>query len=127
MRDVGWVAIGGALGSALRWAATLAIARVTRDPAFPWGTLAVNLAGSLAIGALLGLASDRGSLAPSVRLLLVTGVLGGFTTFSAFSWEALSLLRSGQAAQALGYVAGSVLGGLALAALGWWSAGRALS
>jgi CrcB protein len=59
-----------------------------------------------------------------VRLLLVTGLLGGFTTFSAFSWEALALLRAGQSWAAAGYVAGSVVGGLAAAAAGWAVAAR---
>ena len=68
---------------------------------------------------LLGLATDRGALATPARLFLVTGLLGGFTTFSAFSWEALALLRAGHAGAAGGYVAGSVLGGLLAAAAGW--------
>ncbi len=124
MRDALLVAAGGALGSVLRWAVTIGVARAMRSPTFPWGTLCVNLAGSLVIGALLGLATDRGALSDSARLLLVTGVLGGFTTFSAFSWEALALLRAGHAGAAAGYVAGSVLGGLAAAAAGWWLAQR---
>lgn len=124
MRDALLVALGGALGSMLRWAVTIGVARATREPAFPWGTLVVNLAGSLAIGMLLGLATERGALAAPVRTFLVTGLLGGFTTFSAFSGEALSLMRSGHAWAAGGYVAGSVIGGLVLAATGWWMALR---
>jgi len=124
VRDALLVALGGALGSVLRWAMTIGIARATREPAFPWGTLAVNLTGSLVIGVLLGLATDRGALAAPARLFLVTGLLGGFTTFSAFSWEALALLRAGHASAAGGYVAGSVLGGLAAAAAGWAIASR---
>ena len=124
MRDALLVALGGALGSVLRWAVTIGVARATREPAFPWGTLAVNLAGSLVIGVLLGIATDRGALAAPARLLLVTGLLGGFTTFSAFSWEALALLRAGHTWAAGGYVTGSVLGGLAAAAAGWFVAAR---
>jgi CrcB protein len=78
----------------------------------------VNLVGSCAIGFVLTLAFERGLVAPATRLFLVTGVLGGFTTFSAFSWETLVLVRDGQALPALGYVAGSVLGGFAAALLG---------
>ena len=124
MRDALLVALGGALGSVLRWAVTIGVARATREPAFPWGTLVVNLAGSLVIGVLLGIATDRGALAAPARLLLVTGLLGGFTTFSAFSWEALALLRGGHTWAAGGYIAGSVLGGLAAAAAGWFVAAR---
>ena len=124
MRDALLVALGGGAGSVLRWAVTLAMMRATREPSFPWGTLVVNLAGSLAIGAVLGVAEAKGGLATPARLLLVTGLLGGFTTFSAFSGEVLGLLRAGQSWAASGYVLGSVLGGLALAALGWAAATR---
>lgn len=118
MRDVALVALGGALGSVLRWSMTGALARLSRDAAFPWGTLAVNLAGSCAIGLVLALAFERGSVPPPARLFVVTGILGGFTTFSAFSWETLVLLRDGHLLAALGYAGGSVLGGLAAAAAG---------
>ena len=124
MREALLVAFGGALGSVLRWAVTIGVARATRAPMFPWGTLVVNLAGSLVIGVLLGLATDRGALAAPARMFLVTGLLGGFTTFSAFSWEALALLRAGHASAAGGYVAGSVLGGLLAAAAGWLLAAK---
>jgi CrcB protein len=116
------VALGGAIGSVLRWAATSWTARFAHGAAFPWGTLGVNLAGSCAIGFVLTLAFERSHVPPPLRLFLVTGVLGGFTTFSAFSWETLVLARDGHALAASGYVAGSVLGGL-LAAL----AGSALA
>jgi CrcB protein len=119
VREALLVALGGALGSVLRWAVAIGVARATREPQFPWGTLVVNLAGSLLIGVLLGLATDRGALATPARLFLVTGLLGGFTTFSAFSWEALALLRAGHTGAAGGYVASSVLGGLLAAAAGW--------
>ena len=124
MREALLVALGGALGSVLRWAVAIGVARATREPTFPWGTLVVKLAGSLVIGVLLGLAADRGALAAPARLFLVTGLLGGFTTFSAFSWEALALLRAGHASAAGGYVAGSVLGGLLAAAAGWLLAAK---
>lgn len=118
MRELLLVAAGGALGSVLRWSATAALARLSRDAAFPWGTLAVNLVGSCAIGFVLTLAFERSSVPPATRLFLVTGVLGGFTTFSAFSWETLVLLRDGHALAAAGYAGGSVLGGLLAAFLG---------
>ena len=107
------VALGGALGAALRYLATLLW------PA-PWGVMAVNIAGSLAIGLLAGplLLSERGPhpLAP----FLVTGVLGGFTTFSAFSLDALRLLDGGRPGTALLYVGGSVGLSLLACGLGLW-------
>ena len=80
----------------------------------PWGTLVVNVLGSLTMGALYILLATRTHLSP----LLLTGVLGGFTTFSAFSLDALKLWQSGQTPQALAYVAASVLLSLAAVALG---------
>lgn len=112
------VALGGAIGSVLRWGAVTLVARLPRGAGFPWGTLGVNLAGSLAIGFMIALAFERGQPSPTLRLFLVTGILGGFTTFSAFSWETLAMLREGQTLAAWGYVAGSVLGGLFAAMLG---------
>ena len=118
MRDALLVALGGASGSVLRWLLSSWIARLHEPSRFPWGTLAVNLLGSFAIGALLTLAFERGALPTPFRLLLVTGVLGGFTTFSAFSWETLVLVRGGAWAPALGYVFGSLAGGVLAAAAG---------
>ena len=118
MKDALLVAFGGAMGSVLRWTVVWAVARLPRASGFPWGTLGVNLVGSCAIGFVLTLAFERGLVAPGLRLFLVTGVLGGFTTFSAFSWETLVLVRDGHALAAAGYVAGSVLGGLAAALAG---------
>jgi CrcB protein len=124
VKDALLVAFGGAIGSVLRWAVLSGASRLPRAGAFPWGTLAVNLAGSCAIGFVLTLAFERGLVAPATRLFLVTGVLGGFTTFSAFSWETLVLVRDGHALAAAGYMAGSVLGGFAAAVLGAALAGQ---
>jgi fluoride exporter len=98
------VALGGAAGSLARYATSLAFAGA------PWGTLAVNLAGSAAIGAAAAL-----GLTGEARLLLVAGFLGGFTTFSAFSLEAMGLAERSPVLAAL-YVAASVLGGIAACA-----------
>lgn len=107
------VAIGGALGASLRALASLAW------PA-PWGVLAINVAGSFVIGALAVplLLSERGPhpLAP----LLITGLLGGFTTFSAFSLDTLSLIEAGRLGAALLYAGGSVGLSLLACALGLW-------
>lgn len=105
------VALGGALGSSLRYATSLFIQQ-------PWATLAVNLAGSFLIGiCVLHFASGEN---PLLRLLLITGILGGFTTFSAFSLDSLSLLQLGEWSRALVYIFGNVLGGLAACACGMW-------
>jgi len=112
------VALGGAIGSVLRWAAASWASRLPHGGTFPWSTVGVNLAGSLAIGFVLTLSFERGLVSPAVRWFLVTGVLGGFTTFSAFSWETLALVRDGHLPAAAGYVAGSVLGGILAALLG---------
>lgn len=117
MRNVLLVAVGGALGSVLRWGVSGVVQRWSSGP-FPWGTLAVNLAGSLAIGLVGGLALERALIPPPTRLFVIVGLLGGFTTYSAFSFETLALLRDGQWTSALGYVLGSVAGGLAAAFAG---------
>lgn len=111
------IALGGAIGAVLRYGAVDALHRLTGEP-LPWGTLAVNLVGSFALGFLL-LASDRLPLSENVRLFGAVGVLGAFTTFSAFSWEVTWLLRQGEWLRAGAYAAGSVvLGVLALVAGG---------
>jgi CrcB protein len=111
------VALGGAIGSVLRWV-VIATAGARFGPAFPWGTLAVNLAGSFVIGAVFELTAGPGALSPGVRLFLATGICGGFTTFSTFTLDALALGREGSAAFALAYLGGSVVLGLVAVYLG---------
>jgi fluoride exporter len=89
--------------------------------AFPWGTLAVNIAGSFLIGALATLADERRLLSPEARLLLLGGVLGGFTTFSAFSLETWRLAEGGSPPRALIYVALSLAGAFLAVAVGVWA------
>ena len=96
------VALGGAIGSCLRYLAGVSFGA-------PMATLAVNVLGSFVMGALFILLANRTALSP----LLMTGVLGGFTTFSAFSLDALKLWESGETLQAGGYVLASVLFSLA--------------
>ncbi len=112
------VALGGALGSLLRWGLSGMVQRATGSP-FPWGTFAVNAIGSLAIGFLAALALERTLISPTMRLFLITGILGGFTTFSAFSYETFGLLRDAQWGAALGYALGSVAVGVTCATLGF--------
>jgi CrcB protein len=90
----------------------------TRNPhQFPWGTFVVNILGCLLIGCIIGWA-ERHVLRDEWRLFLVTGVLGGFTTFSAFSGETFNLIRAGQYGVATTYVVASVVVGIALTFLG---------
>lgn len=111
--QVALVVVGGAVGALARYA----VARAAGPGAVPWATLAVNLAGSLALGAVLGAASLDRLGAPAVAGL-GAGVLGAFTTFSTFSWEALALLRADRVGAACGYVAASVVGGVLAAGAG---------
>ncbi len=111
-----WVALGGALGAMARFGA-VQLATSRWGSSFPWGTLAVNVTGSLLIGFLATILSSR-QADPALRLLLITGVLGGYTTFSAFSFEALALLTEQRHLAAAGYMLGSVLLGVAAAAIG---------
>ncbi len=108
-----YVALGGALGAVARYQLGRAMTWVAGPNALlPWGTLIANVAGSLAMGLLMGwLARNGGGEMP--RLLLGVGLLGGFTTFSAFSFETIQLLGRGQVGTAALYVGASVLAGLA--------------
>jgi CrcB protein len=107
------VLVGGGIGSAGRY---FVVAWVGErwGTGFPWGTLAVNVAGGFVIGVVATLADDVRAVGAHLRLFLITGVLGGFTTFSAFSLETLRLVEDHQLARAAVYVLGSVV--LALAA-----------
>ena len=100
------VALGGALGASARYLVGVGAVRLLGH-GFPWATLVVNVLGSLAMGALVVLLAQKDAtrLAP----LLITGLLGGFTTFSAFSLDAVTLYERGQVGAAAGYVAVSVV------------------
>ena len=114
-----YVAIGGAIGAAARYQAGRAITHMLPAPGgFPWATLSVNVVGSLAMGLLFGWLAREGGSSDSLRLLLGVGLLGGFTTFSAFSLEMLLLIERGQAGLAVVYAAISVLAGLAALFIG---------
>ncbi len=106
------VGLGGGLGALARYGLSSWVQAWAGGAAFPYGTLAVNGLGCFGIGALGHLAETRGLLTPEARLLLITGFLGGFTTFSTFGSETLGLARGGTYALALGYVAAHLLLGL---------------
>ena len=89
------VALGGALGSMARYGAAATVNRWAQSP-FPWGTLFVNIMGSFLIGLIIVLLTKAGEWRENYRLLLVTGVMGGFTTFSSFSWETWKLFEDGR-------------------------------
>lgn len=88
------IALGGALGSVLRYLVTVA-AVASFGPTFPWGTLAVNLAGSFLIGLIQQIALEGLAIGEDTRLFLVTGLMGGLTTYSAFSYETVRLAETG--------------------------------
>jgi fluoride exporter len=106
------VFLGAGLGGALRHGVNLAAARLL-GTAFPFGTLAVNLIGCLLMGLAAGWFAFRGDAPQAWRLFLATGVLGGFTTFSAFSLDVALLWERGAMATAAAYVAVSVAGSIA--------------
>lgn len=110
------VAAGGAIGAAARYLVGLWVAgRFGAD--FPWGTFLVNVTGSFLIGVVLVLV-ERGALPPGARLLLAVGVLGGYTTFSSFSYETLQLLGGGSLGPLLLNAFGQLLAGLLAVYLG---------
>ena len=99
------VALGGAGGSVLRYMLS------NINTSFPWGTFAVNILGSLLIGLLVGFVS-KGVLSPEMKLLLVTGFCGGFTTFSTFANESFSMMKAGDVLLTALYVGASVIIGI---------------
>jgi CrcB protein len=114
------VALGGAIGSVARFWLTGVMTALT-GPRFPWGTLLINVLGSLVIGIVAGitLTPARIGMHPDIRIFLMTGICGGFTTFSAFSLQTLELLQSGDTVPALGYAIGSVVLCVVATYAGW--------
>ncbi|MCW2336514.1 CrcB protein [Sphingobium sp. B2D3A] len=113
------VMIGGAIGAALRYQLGRASLRIM-GPGYPWGTLAANVLGGLAMGLVAGWLAARyqGQQGEQLRLLVAVGLLGGFTTFSAFSLETMLMIERGEAMNALGYVLLSVAASIGALALG---------
>src|SRR5690606_39961247 len=109
MKQLLLVGLGGFAGSVARYRLGGWLLHLTAQERFPWSTFAVNVAGCLLAGLLAGLAEKHALFGPDARLLLFTGLLGGFTTFSAFGLDALFLLRRGDLATALLYAGGSVV------------------
>lgn len=107
MRLLLFAAAGGAIGAGARHLVNIGLGRAL-GTGFPWSTLFVNISGSLLMGMLIELLALRFNVSPEVRTLLVTGVLGGFTTFSAFSLDVAVLIERGETVSALVYALGSV-------------------
>jgi CrcB protein len=103
-----WVALGGALGSAARYGVNVWSGRMLGSE-FPWHTMIVNILGCFAMGALVGLMALKLSVSNDIRAFLTTGILGGFTTFSAFSLDFALLVERKSYGAAGAYAAGSVL------------------
>ncbi|MBX6391411.1 MAG: CrcB family protein [Frankia sp.] len=119
------VAAGGVVGACLRYGAQLAWP--TPPGGFPWATFAVNTAGAAAIGALTALLDRLAAPHPLARPFLVTGILGGFTTFSAYAVDGYTLLDGGHPATALAYLAGTVAAALAAVTAAATATRRALA
>jgi fluoride exporter len=111
------VMIGGALGAGARYLVSSAFLRAV-GPGFPWGTLAINLLGGLLMGVLVGVLARTSNGGEPARLLLGVGVLGGFTTFSAFGLETWLMIERGQMGIGFAYIAASVIGAVALTGVG---------
>lgn len=121
MRSLVLVMAGGAIGAALRWqAGRFALDRF--GPDFPWGTWFVNLAGCFLAGLAAGLLMRHGSAGDQMRLFLIVGLLGGFTTFSSFSLEAAFMIQRGQLLAAASYAVSSFAGCVLLLFAGLWLA-----
>jgi len=101
------VFVGGGLGASLRHLVNLICARGL-GTAFPWGTFLINISGSLVMGLIAGYLAFKGEASQPWRLFVMTGILGGYTTFSAFSLDAALLYQRGEIGSALFYVLGSV-------------------
>lgn len=111
------VALGGALGAVCRYFLGNAVSKAVGS-ALPWGTFFINLSGCFAMGLLMTLIVERELLPAAWRLFLCVGLLGGFTTFSSFGYEALMLLLEGNIAATAGYAGGSVILGMLAAGAG---------
>lgn len=111
------VSVGGAVGAVARWKLGGLVQHHAADWRFPLATFLVNVIGCIIAGVLAGLVVKRDLFTPDVRLLLFTGLLGGFTTFSAFGVETVQLLRRGEYAVALAYIILTVTVGMAALSL----------
>jgi CrcB protein len=115
-----WICLGGAAGTGARYLLGGWALQVL-GTSFPWGTLAVNVIGSFLIGALMHVSLTTQLISPTLRLALTTGVMGGFTTYSAFNYETLRYLQDGARLYALANIVLMLVGCLAAGAAGLWA------
>jgi len=116
-----FASVGGAIGAGLRFLVNEAFA-ARGLLAFPWATLTVNVLGSFIMGVCAAMFVHRSHLSPELRTFVLTGVLGGFTTFSAFSMDVARLFEVGESTSALVYILSSVVVSIAAVFLGLWVA-----
>jgi CrcB protein len=118
-----WIAVGGALGSVARYWTAVAVAHLAGET-FPWGTLLINIIGSFVISYFGTMTLPDGPRPGSIemRLFVMVGLCGGFTTFSSFSMQTIELLRGGEPGRALAYIVASVVLCLAGTVLGFYAA-----
>ncbi|TGU92994.1 fluoride efflux transporter CrcB [Mesorhizobium sp. M00.F.Ca.ET.151.01.1.1] len=114
------VAVGGGIGAGIRHLTSMGALRVV-GPNYPWGTMAINIIGSFAMGLFIAVLVRRGG-SNELRLFVATGILGGFTTFSAFSLDFATLWERGATLPAFGYALASVIGAIIALFLGLWLA-----
>ena len=113
------VGTGSFIGGAMRYLLSTNIKNMYGQT-FPWGTLVVNLLGCFVFGIIFALFSKHNSTDNTFCLLLATGICGGFTTFSTFANESVQMIQNGNIGEFIGYMATSVIVGIALIALGYW-------
>lgn len=114
------VVVGGGIGAGIRHLTNMGALRLV-GPNYPWGTMAINIVGSFAMGLFIAILARRGG-SNEVRLFVATGILGGFTTFSAFSLDFATLWERGATLPAFGYALASVIGAIIALFLGLWLA-----
>ena len=115
-----FIALGGGLGAVSRYCLTILVTRLAGMTGFPWGTWVVNVLGCLLIGLGYGFFATRHWVSEPLRLFLIVGFLGGFTTFSSFAWENYDLARLGQIAETLLNMTSQVVIGFLAVCLGVW-------
>lgn len=119
MTNLLWVAAGGAIGASLRHLSGIAALRIM-GAGFPWATLFVNVLGSFVMGLFIAWMVKKTGISNDMRLFVATGILGGFTTFSAFSLDVANMVERGAMGSAFIYIAASVIISLAAVFIGLW-------
>ncbi len=114
-----WIFLGSGLGGMLRYLTSTTLQNLINPGSFPIGTFGVNMIGCLIIGFIAQLSEARAVFSPDVRIFLMVGILGGFTTFSSFGYETVQLIREGEFLLALGNAAGQLILGLIMVYIGY--------